>query len=398
MFKEYRLGDLCTIECGSREKGGALFDGIPSIGGEQINSDGTINVKKMKFISEEHFANMKQGKLEGQDVLLVKDGATTGKTAYYNINFPKAAVNEHVFILRANEKILSKLLFYKISSKEFQNIIKSEVKGIIGGINLSIKNIKLEIPELKSEQEEIVKILDCASEIIRLRKECIKDAQDLIPAIFQEMFGNSLHVKKLEQVKLKSLILETEQKNPNSLFDEYFYYVDISSINNELNRIETPKKISIENAPSRARKLIKYNDVLISMTRPYLKGFAIVPRELDGQIASTGFSVLRADTSKINPLFLFAYTKTDMFINQLLPKMKGANYPAVRDSDVKNVEIPILSMKQQELFAQKAIEIEEYIKEQQKELKNLEDMFQSLLHHAFTGELTKHKFRGEDNA
>ena len=50
-----------------------------------------------------------------------------------------------------------------------------------------------------------------------------------------------------------------------------------------------------------------------------------------------------------------------------------------------------------ENFAQKVVEIESYIEEQQEELENAKQMFQSLLHHAFTGELTRHKFGGDAN-
>ena len=56
--------------------------------------------------------------------------------------------------------------------------------------------------------------------------------------------------------------------------------------------------------------------------------------------------------------------------------------------------VPPLNL--QEQFAQKVIEIESYIKEQKEELENAKQMFQSLLHHAFTGKLTKHKY-GEIN-
>ena len=150
MFKEYILGELCTIENGSREKGGAIKFGIPSIGGEQIDINGKIINEKMKYISEEHFLKMKQGILKQGDILLVKDGATTGKTAYYENMYPKAAVNEHVFILRANNLVLSKLLYYKIRSKEVQQLIQSHMKGLIGGINLSIKNFKISIPSTLS--------------------------------------------------------------------------------------------------------------------------------------------------------------------------------------------------------------------------------------------------------
>ena len=116
MFKAFNLGEVCSIESGSREKGGASTFGIPSIGGEQISSAGYILTEKMKYITEEHFKKMKQGILKPGDILLVKDGATTGKCAFYKNEYKEAAVNEHVFILRANNLILPRLLYYVLPS------------------------------------------------------------------------------------------------------------------------------------------------------------------------------------------------------------------------------------------------------------------------------------------
>ena len=79
------LGTVVETESGSRQKGGALDTGVPSIGGEQVNEDGDIRFDKMKYISEEHFQSMKRGGLKNGDVLVVKDGATTGKTGFFPI-------------------------------------------------------------------------------------------------------------------------------------------------------------------------------------------------------------------------------------------------------------------------------------------------------------------------
>ena len=65
----------------------------------------------MVYISKEHFASMKKGILEKGDVLIVKDGATTGKIGFYNGEYKNAAVNEHVYILRSNKFILNKYLY-----------------------------------------------------------------------------------------------------------------------------------------------------------------------------------------------------------------------------------------------------------------------------------------------
>jgi len=94
-------------------------------------------------------------------------------------------------------------------------------------------------------------------------------------------------------------------------------------------------------APSRARKEIREGDVLVSTVRPNLNAVAMVPPELDGQIASTGFCVLRPNLSTINGKYLFYFTTTQDFISVLTSKVRGAHYPAVSDGDVKGLDLPL---------------------------------------------------------
>ena len=100
---------LSSLESGSRETGGGnqLDEGIFSMGGEHVNWDGTINIEPAKYVSEEYYNSMNRGKIQNNDTVLVKDGATIGKTALIRKKpFNKIAVNEHVYILRANKKVL----------------------------------------------------------------------------------------------------------------------------------------------------------------------------------------------------------------------------------------------------------------------------------------------------
>jgi type I restriction enzyme S subunit len=134
---------------------------------------------------------------------------------------------------------------------------------------------------------------------------------------------------------------DTERKNPSTKPDESFLYVDIAAIDNKdyCIDLEGVKEIQGKDAPSRARKVIHANDVIFATTRPYLKNIAIVPQELDNQICSTGFCVLRAKPDRVIPKYLFFAVLTSSFINQLIPK--GANYPAVNDSDIYQAIVPI---------------------------------------------------------
>lgn len=112
------LSDIVDIvESGNRPKGGACTSGIPSIGAENIEKFGIYDFSKEKFVSEEFFDNMKRGKVQSGDVLLYKDGAYTGKVSMALDGFPhkKCALNEHVFLLRANDKCSQFFLYYCLS-------------------------------------------------------------------------------------------------------------------------------------------------------------------------------------------------------------------------------------------------------------------------------------------
>ncbi|MYH17530.1 MAG: N-6 DNA methylase [Gemmatimonadetes bacterium] len=152
------LGSIATIESGSRQKGGALSSGTPSIGGEQIDPEGNIRFDKMKYITEEHFESMTKGVLKKGDVLIVKDGATTGKTGYFTFDI-KASVNEHVFILRARNTINSYYLYSVIKSSVFQNKLKPYIKGIIGGISLEIQKIEIPVPSMETQEDIVAELM-----------------------------------------------------------------------------------------------------------------------------------------------------------------------------------------------------------------------------------------------
>ena len=141
---------------------------------------------------------------------------------------------------------------------------------------------------------------------------------------------------------LSDLAEDTERLNPSKTFpDRYFQYVDISSIDNKLGIITQCKTILGRQAPSRARKIIKADNIVVATTRPSLKNIAIIPSELDDALCSTGFCVLKAKPGIALPKYIYYACRSDFFINQLIPKQRGANYPAITDSNVFQAVIPI---------------------------------------------------------
>lgn len=130
-----------------------------------------------------------------------------------------------------------------------------------------------------------------------------------------------------------------------------FDYVDISSVDNRTKRIEAPKRLAASDAPSRARQLLRVNDVLVSMTRPNLNAVALVPPSLDGAIGSTGFHVLRAEQNT-EPAWLFYAVQSPQFVHAMSELVQGALYPAVRPKDIRSFALLVPSRAvQQEIVA-----------------------------------------------
>ena len=168
-------------------------------------------------------------------------------------------------------------------------------------------------------------------------------------------------------------------------------YLDISGIDNVSNRIAETKSFRFSDAPSRARQIVKSGDVLFSTVRPYLRNIAQVPAEFDGEIASTGFSILRAAPG-IEPSFLYLKALSKQFVDALSGEQYGVSYPAVKDAQVRAQPIAVPPSNEQRRIVEKIEALfaqldkgEEAVREVQKLLTHYR---QSILKSAVTGQLT----------
>ena len=133
-------------------------------------------------------------------------------------------------------------------------------------------------------------------------------------------------------------VLNPDVLPDNTDSDYEFDYIDIGSVSLSEGIFKKERMIFGE-APSRARKILRDSDVLVSTVRTYLKAIAIVyPSDID-QIASTGFAVLRANQMCL-PHYLLRTVQTDIFINQVVSLSVGVSYPAITPSVLGDIKIP----------------------------------------------------------
>ncbi|MBL8002672.1 MAG: restriction endonuclease subunit S [Flavobacteriales bacterium] len=184
--------------------------------------------------------------------------------------------------------------------------------------------------------------------------------------------------------RIGGVVLKAKQRDPRKAPEAMFQYVDVSGVSNESFRITEATPLKGKDAPSRARKEILEDDVLFATVRPTLKRVALVPKELHGQIASTGYSVLRSDKSKVEPRYLYAHLLTDGFIARMGSLERGAGYPAVRESDVLGSPLPLPPLPEQQRIAQVLSTVQEAIAQQERLIRTTTELKQALMQKLFT--------------
>lgn len=159
-------------------------------------------------------------------------------------------------------------------------------------------------------------------------------------------------------------------------------YIDISSIDNSVQEVNSITSFTMSNAPSRAQQKVEYGDIIVSTVRPNLKNVAFIKQHDSNLVASSGFCVLRT-TDDIERNYLFRYITSDIFTQHLMKLTTGANYPAVRDLDVRDSTIPLPPKSTQLAIVSELDKINELIRLKKEQLKDFDNLAQSIFYEMF---------------
>ncbi len=254
------------------------------------------------------------------------------------------------------------------------------------------KSVMEEIPfpvVAPSEQSRIVELLDDADYLRHLRREAGAKAARILPALFLMLFGDpATNPMGWSVASLSHFADSVTRRNPATSPDDPIQYIDIAGVNGETGLIVAPKPLLGRDAPSRARQVVKWRDTLISTVRPYLRATALVPENLDGEIASTGFCVLRP-RQESGYAWLYQLTRQQWFTEQLNLRARGAAYPAVTDADIFQLEVPIPGDRRRlDQFDAEFESISETLSRASVASEKIDALFELLLQRAFSGQLT----------
>ena len=315
--------------------------------------------------------------IENGDIL-ISWSASLGIFLWENM---RGILNQHIFKVIFDKNIeIDKTYFlhcmkYLIKKME-KNIHGSTMKHIT---RPEFEKINFPIYEIDI-QRKISKNLIFIAKIIENNKKLLDELVELCKSLFTTMFGDiKTNDKNWEIRKIEDCILNNV-KNIDLKTNGEITYIDISSINNKENIISSYKKYdNIREAPSRAKKILNENDILISTVRPALKNIAIFNKKNSGlSIGSTGFCVLRPKDT-IDSKYIFEIIKSNNFTETLIKKQIGANYPAVSDRDIKSIKIPVPPIELQNKFAERIEKIEKLKFEIEKSIEVAQNLYDSLI-------------------
>lgn len=164
-------------------------------------------------------------------------------------------------------------------------------------------------------------------------------------------------------------------------------YVDIASVSDVGGiGLDGLTLMPFGEAPGRARRRIRAGDVLVSTVRPNLRAFAVVPSALDGEVASTGFAVVRADQSTVLPGFVWCLVASESFVDDMVRRCTGSNYPAIRAQDVASYRIALPPLDEQRRIVDVMAAVAVHVEALRAEIASLRALRASLLASVFPDE------------
>lgn len=416
-----KLGEIIELKNGFAFKSNLFCDiGIPIIRIKNIQ-DRLVILNDLVFCNPCDYKNNLDDYLVKQnDILIAMSGATTGKVGIYDSN-EKAYLNQRVGLLRIDDDILRKYIFWFLCSKSEQNL-----KSAFGAAqpNLSTKqihNIEIPLPPLK-EQGRIVGILDLAFEKIDTSVELLKanlaNLDELAQSVLDRAFnplGDSIDSTESTQNpsthdaqspyplpqhwEWKGLedianIKGGKRLPPNEKLLDHntaFVYIRVADFQDSGTINLKSVKFINEKTYNVLKNYRIYDDNLYISIAGTIGKSGIIPKELNGAILTENAVKLEYIIDNILNRYVYFFTISSIFKTQVETSTKIVAQPKLAITRLKQIEIPLPPLQEQEQIAMHLDSVFDKIQKLKElynaQLQDYEELKQSLLTQAFSGKL-----------
>ena len=358
------------LQCKTKWKKKKLGNICNSITTGKLDANAMVEGGEYRFYTcAENYFKIDTFAFEGPSLLISGNGANVGYVHYYDGKFN--AYQRTYVLQNFSEDIFYIKHYLKAYLKD--RIAKEVNAGNIPFIKLdTLTNMNIYYPADQDEQKRIADMLSTCDEVVEKTEETIEKYKKIKAGMMQDLFTKGLDEngklrptyeqspdlykyseeldryipKEWDVDKLESDNVATINPSCGKLPDE-FIYIDLESVIN--GNLEQTKIISRIGAPSRAQRLVENYDILYQTVRPYQKNnYLFVQTTNMRSVASTGYAQIR---TVLNPLFLYQYLHTDLFVNKVLCYCTGTSYPAINPTNLGEIYIPIPKDNEQEIIA-----------------------------------------------
>jgi len=378
--------------------------GVPFLKVQNIFSDGIKG--DLTFVSENIHKRMKRSQIKGGEILYTMAGSI-GIATIFPLFFGEANINQAIAKILVKKDINKKYLIAVLNSDIcFKQAQRNLTTSAQPNINFEqIKSLKIPLPIIEI-QNKIVQLIDKAYSQKKQKETEAKELLDSIDDYILEKLGIKLpkienkmcfvvysgeiegrtdsHFyqpefkdlqKKLKSINHKELgsIVEFSNEiwNQKDFYENEFPYIEISEIDISSGEIQNITYYEKNKAPSRAKMIVRENDIIVSTTRPHRGAISVIDKEKDGFIASTGFAILRKNIIDVNREYLLYVLKTQLSLKQMLQRSSGGSYPAITLEELKKLIIPIPPLEIQQKIAKEVKSRMRKAKQLQEEAKNI---------------------------
>jgi type I restriction enzyme S subunit len=278
------------------------------------------------------------------DIWLTKDGANCGNAAINT--FPcEVSLLSSVAVIRPDpDQLDTRYLLEWILSDAGQTAIAGKARGLaITRVTLAmIRDLKVPLPSLPIQQmigAIGTNTLDVDAKFDALIAAKREQKRGLLQQLLTGKVRFPGFTEPWKTVRIGDVLAIDPEQLPAATPPDYtFKYIDLGSVNDGVVEVPT-QPIDFATAPSRARRVLRQGDVLLSTVRPLLRGFGMI-EAVDGPlVGSTGFAVLRTTRTE-DARFILECLFSENVLRQMHARTTGSSYPALGSEDVRSLVIP----------------------------------------------------------
>ena len=279
------------------------------------------------------------------DLVFARTGASVGKS--YRYDKKDGPLVFAGFLIRMSpdpEKLEPAFLAYCVQSGRYWEWVATmSIRSGQPGINgQEYAMFHIPLPPIP-EQRAIAEALSDVDELLAALGALIAKKRAVKQAAMQQLLtGKSrlLGFSGTWEMKRIGDISDVDPENlPSGTNPDFtFNYISLEQV--DAGRLLGYSEERFRTAPSRARRVLRYGDVLMSTVRPGLMAHLLYREQIPNAVCSTGFAVLRAKIHLSDPGFLFSHLLGHIVNKQIEKTLAGSNYPAINGRDVRLLEIP----------------------------------------------------------